>query len=132
MFGNSFGTPLMTTLDRLYGAGYTVDGYGEREVYLRNVTEFGYRWTDAMMIFDNGMLAQTSLYESTIGYDTSRYYGVFNTLRSLYGAPATRQTDGRNMSATWWSTDGQYITLDYTLRKSTNGYRYFTIVTMGR
>lgn len=131
IFGISFGSTLANSLNSLYATNYSVDGYGTNQVYLRNVVECSYTWTDATLIYQNGILVQSQLYESTIGYNTSRYYGVFNNLRSLYGKPATRTTDGRNMASTWWSADGQYISLEYTLLKSTNGYRYYTILTFG-
>ena len=132
LLGLNFGITMANSLNYLYNSSYSVDGYGSNEVYLRNVNEMNYTWTDATLFYNNRALYQSMFYESTIGYNTSRYYGVYNSLRSLYGNPATRSNNGRNLSATWWCYDGEYITLEYSQLNSSNGYRYFTILTYGR
>ncbi|MCM1349106.1 MAG: hypothetical protein NC338_06790 [Firmicutes bacterium] len=131
ILGITLGTTLARSLDQLYNSYYSIDGYNSNEVYLRNVRESGYNWTDATLVYSNGVLTQSTFYESTIGYDTSRYYGIYNYLRSLYGNPTQRNTDGRSMTSTWWGANGNYVTLEYTLLKSTGGYRYFTVLTYG-
>lgn len=132
ILGLNFGISLTNSLNYLYNSNYTVDGYGNNEVYLRNVNEMNYTWTDATLFYSGGTLYQSMFYESTIGYNTSRYYGVFNSLRSLYGNPVSSSNNNRNLSATWWCSAGEYITLEYTQLNSSNGYRYFTILTYGR
>lgn len=132
ILGLTFGSTLSNSLDYLYNSSYSVDGYGTNEVYLRNVKEFNYTWTDATLYYQNGMLAQSVFYESTIGDNTSRYYGVYNRIRSLYGNPSSRSTDGRNMTSSWWGANGEYITLEYSLLRASGGYRYYTILTIGR
>lgn len=132
LFGLSFGTALSNSLDYLYNSRYAVDGYNTNEIYLRNVYEFGFTWTDATLFYQNGYMTGSMLYDSTISDNTARYYSVFNQLSSLYGRPVSSTRSSRNLSATWWSSTGEYITLEYTLQSSTNGYRFFTILSTGR
>lgn len=132
LFGLSFGTALSNSLDYLYNSRYAVDGYNTNEIYLRNVYEFGFTWTDATLFYQNGYMTGSMLYDSTISDNTARYYSVFNQLSSLYGRPVSSTRSGRNLSATWWSSTGEYITLEYALQSSTNGYRFFTILSTGR
>jgi len=132
ILGLRFGFTLTNSLNYLYNSNYNVDGYGSDEIYLRNVTEMGYAWTDATLFYSNGSLYQSMFYESTIGYNTSRFYGIYNRLRSIYGNPISSTNNGRNLSSTWWCYDGEYITLEYSQLNSSNGYRYFTILTYGR
>ncbi|MDE6099871.1 MAG: hypothetical protein K2G01_02395 [Paramuribaculum sp.] len=132
LFGLTLGTALSNSLDYLYNSRYSVDGYNTNEIYLRNVYEFGYTWTDATLFYQNGQMTGSMLYDSTISDNTARYYSVFNQLSSLYGRPVASNQANRNLNATWWSSTGEYITLEYTLQRSTNGYRFFTILSTGR
>ena len=132
LFGLSYGTAFSNSLDHLYNTRYSVDGYNTNDIYLRTVYEFGFTWTDATLFYHNGYMTGSMLYDSTISDNTARYYSVFNQLSSLYGRPVSSTGSGRNLSATWWSSTGEYITLEYTLQPSTNGYRFFTILSTGR
>ena len=132
ILGITFGSALMNTLDRLYASNYSVDGYGNDAIYLRNVTEMNYRWTDATLFFTNGRLERSQFYESSIGFNTSRYYGVMNNIRALYGEPASTSKNGKTRTATWFGAGGEYISLEYRMLNSTGGYRYFTILTIGQ
>ena len=125
--GLTFGLTINTALDRLYDSGYAVDGYGSQEVYLRNVAEMGYSWDDATLYFASGGLVRSQFFESSAGYNPSRYNNVYMSLCNSYGAPVNRS----NNSATWFGYNGDYITLQYTMMNTSVGYRYFTILTYG-
>lgn len=131
ILGMTFGLTINSALDYLYNGGYCVDGYGRQEVYLRNVNEAGYYWDDATLYFGSNGLVRSQFYESSAGYGTSRFYGVYNRLTSQYGAPVSQSNNGNAITATWFGYQGDYITLQYTLMNSSTGYRYFTILTYG-
>lgn len=125
--GLTFGLTINTALDRLYDNGYSVDGYGSQEVYLRNVAEMGYSWDDATLYFASGGLVRSQFFDSSAGYNPSRYNNVYMSLCNSYGAPVNRSSN----SATWFGYNGDYITLQYTMMNTSVGYRYFTILTYG-
>lgn len=131
ILGMAFGLTINSALDYLYNGGYSVDGYGRQEVYLRNVNEAGYYWDDATLYFGSNGLVRSQFYESSAGYGTSRFYGVYNRLTSQYGVPVSQSNNGNAITATWFGYQGDYITLQYTLMNSSSGYRYFTILTYG-
>lgn len=131
ILGLSFGVNLSSALDYFYNSGYTVDGYGTQEVYLRNVGELGYTWDDATLYFDGGGLVRSQYFDSSVGYNNSRYNALFNTLTAQFGRPVNYSNSSGNLTATWFGYNGDYVTLQYTLMNSGSGYRYFTILTYG-
>ncbi len=69
VLGITFGTSFALSLDHLYGNGYTVDGYGNDMVYLRNVTQLNYLWPDATLFYGPGGLTGSEFFYSTSVYD---------------------------------------------------------------
>lgn len=130
ILGMTFGLTINSALDYLYNGGYSVDGYGKQEVYLRNVNELGYVWDDATLYFGANGLVRSQFYDSSAIYSPSRYYNVYNSLTMKYGAPVSSSNSG-TLSATWFGYNGDYITLQYTMMDSSAGYRYFTVLTCG-
>ena len=131
ILGMAFGLTINSALDYLYSGGYSIDGYGSQEVYLRGVNEMGYYWDDATLYFTGGGLVRSQFYNSSVGYNTSRFYGVYNRLSASFGVPVSQSNNGSTITATWFGYQGDYITLQYTLMNSSSGYRYFTILTCG-
>lgn len=131
ILGMTLGVTINSALDYLFNTGYSVDGYGSQEVYLRNVNELGYRWDDATLYFSNNGLVRSQFYDTSSGYSTSRYYQVFNTLSARYGQPVSVNNAGGQMTATWFGYQGDYITLQYTLLNTAGRQQYFTVLTYG-
>lgn len=123
----TLGLTINSALDYLYNGGYSVDGYGSHEVYLRNVTELNYNWDDATLYFSDGGLVRSEFYDSSVGHRMTRYNNIFRKLTNTYGAPVSCG----NNSATWFGYNGDYISLQYTMLSTSSGYRYFTILTYG-
>ncbi len=132
ILGLTFGTAINVTLDYLYNNGYRVDGYGSQEVYLRGVRELNYYWDDATLYYSGGGLARSQFFDSSVGYNLSRYNNVFSELCRRYGTPVSVNNYGNTRSATWFGYSGDYIRLEYSMMDSYGGgYRYFTILTYG-
>lgn len=127
----TLGLTLNSALDYLYNSGYSVDGYGSQEVYLRNVNELGYQWDEATLYFSNNGLVRSQFYDSTPYYTTQRYESVYSRLTASYGAPVSQSNANGTISATWFGYQGDYVTLLYSRMNSSGGYRYFTILTYG-
>ncbi len=53
------------SLDYLINRGYTIDGYGNDAVYLRDVNEMSYYWPDATLYYGAGGLARSEFLYST-------------------------------------------------------------------
>ncbi len=74
VFGLPFGISINISIDNLRRDGYYIDGYNNNEVYLRNVYEMNYSWDDGVVIYDSsGRMQSARLYQSTYGYDSSRF-----------------------------------------------------------
>ncbi len=84
VLGITFGTSFALSLDHLYGNGYTVDGYGNDMVYLRNVTQLNYLWPDATLSTGIGWSDRIRIFYSTSVYDPSRYNYVYRDLVRAY------------------------------------------------
>ncbi|MDE6327196.1 MAG: hypothetical protein K2L91_01570 [Duncaniella sp.] len=128
ILGLTFGAAINVSLDYLYNNGYTVDGYGNDIVYLRNVPALNYIWTDAALYYGRGGLDASSFYYSTPYYDVARYNNVYNVLVNTYGIPVATGNAGGVMTSTWFGGNNGYITLSF---GSADGGRFLTTLTMG-
>ena len=73
ILGITFGTAINMSLDYLINRGYTIDGYGNDAVYLRDVNEMSYYWPDATLYYGAGGLARSEFLYSTSYPDPMRY-----------------------------------------------------------
>ncbi len=130
LFGISFGTTLGATLGLLATTGYTVDGYIDDAIYLRNVNQLGYLWPDATMYYNSGgALIGSQLYFSLPYYSTDRFTAVHSALTRQYGAPAVTSQG----SAVWYGPSGDYISLSFGGQLNSIGQtNYVTTLTFGR
>ncbi len=87
ILGITFGTALNLSLDYLINHGYTVDGYGNNVVYLRDINQFNYYWPDATLYYGNGGLARSEFLYSTSYPDMMRYNSLYNSFTGTYGSP---------------------------------------------
>lgn len=132
ILGVALGSAINFTVNQLINAGYAVSGYGNNAVYVSNVPMLNYMWPDATLYYTNGGLYASEFVYSTPGYDTNRYYRVYNSLCQNYGQPLQVVNNGVTMSATWWGTGGQFIRLNFNNGIAANGYnRYFTTLSFG-
>ena len=132
IFGLPFGVNINVSLGTLRNGGYYIDGYGSDVVYLRNVSQMGFYWDDAVINYDNRGLATITLYDSTYGYNTTRYNSLYNDICMQYGLPAYN-TYGGETTAIWYDRYGNnYISLSYKYMSAFGGgYRYYTILSYG-
>ena len=132
IFGLPFGVSINVSLGTLRNGGYYIDGYGSDVVYLRNVSQMGFYWDDAVINYDNRGLATITLYDSTYGYNTTRYNSLYNDICMQYGLPAYN-TYGGETTAIWYDRYGNnYISLSYKYMSAFGGgYRYYTILSYG-
>lgn len=129
--GFTFGTAINVSLNLLSNSGYTVDGYANDCIYLRNMNALNLLWPDATLYYNNGYLTSSSFSYSTPYYDLSRYNAAYTRLANMYGAPVS-VSNGGGISATWWGYDNQYITLSVQAMQSFGGgLRYYTTLVMG-
>ena len=132
ILGITFGTALNLSLDYLINHGYTVDGYGNNVVYLRDINQFNYYWPDATLYYGNGGLARSEFLYSTSYPDMMRYNSLYNSFTGTYGSPVNYSNSGASLSATWFAPNRGYITLQYNPQYSLGGQvRYFTSLTFG-
>ncbi len=128
ILGLSFGVAIGTSLDYLYNSGYSVDGYANDIVYLRNVPALNYVWTDAALYYGSRGLDASSFYYSTSVYDMSRYNSVYSDLVSTYGVPVSVNNAGGMLTSTWFGGNRGYITLSF---GSGSAGRFLTTLTLG-
>ena len=131
ILGLTFGTAINLSLDYLFNNGYTVDGYTNDIVYLRNVPALNYIWTDAALYYGNSGLDASSFYYSTPVYDLTRYNSVYNSLVATYGVPVAINNTVNTMSATWFGGNNGYITLSFGANTMNSRLRYLTTLTFG-
>ena len=132
ILGITFGTALNLSLDYLINHGYTVDGYGNNVVYLRDINQFNYYWPDATLYYGNGGLSRSEFLYSTSYPDMMRYNALYNSFTGTYGVPVNYTNSGASLSATWFAPNRGYITLQYNPQYSLGGQvRYFTTLTFG-
>ncbi len=131
ILGLTFGTAIGISLDYLLSSGYTVDGYSNDVVYLRNVSALNYIWTDAALYYGTGGLDASSFYYSTPRYDLARYNNVYNSLVATYGTPISMNNSVNSIGATWFGGNNGYITLSFGANNMGSGLRYLTTLTFG-
>lgn len=132
ILGITFGTTLNISIDYLNRHGYSVYGYGNDVVYLRNVNQYNYLWPDATLYYGVSGLTGSQFMYSTNYYDMTRYNMVYNTLMSQYGSPVSVQNITNGVVATWWGYDNQYVSLEFRPIYTNNGQlRYFTTLSFG-
>lgn len=133
VLGIALGTALYNSVNDLIAAGYTVDGYQDGVVYLRDLNQYNYFWPDATLRYDNGYLVGSEYMYTTPMYDLSRYTGVYNYMYSMYGAPVSVAPPGSGtMTATWFGPGQCYITLEYRPMTFGGTLRYCTTLSQGR
>jgi len=89
-------------------------------------------WPDATLYYGpQGGLTGSEYMYSTPGYNTSRYYSVYNNLIGLYGPPAVILNPSGGMGATWFGPNGAFVTLKFAPASAYGGLRYFTTLTFG-
>jgi hypothetical protein len=132
ILGLAIGSAFYSSIDYLYDNGYSVKAYGDDVVYLNNVKQMGYTWSNGTLYFDNGSLTASEFVNATTYSDFSRYSALYNQLTSSYGLPLNQNTDVNARSATWWGQN-QYITLTYGPYYANNGtLYYYTMLTLGK
>ena len=132
ILGITFGTAINMSLDYLINRGYTIDGYGNDAVYLRDVNERSYYWPDATLYYGAGGLARSEFLYSTSYPDPMRYNSLYTRFNRTYGPPINIVRTGGVLSATWFAPNRGYVTIDYRSQYSLGGdLRYFTTLTFG-
>lgn len=130
ILGITFGTAINMSLDYLINRGYTIDGYGNDAVYLRDVNEMSYYWPDATLYYGAGGLARSEFLYSTSYPDPMRYNSLYTRFNRTYGPPINIVRTGGVLSATWFAPNRGYVTIDYRSQYSLGGdLRYFTTLT---
>ena len=132
IFGLNFGYSFNLSVNALINNGYNVYSYGNNEVYLNNVSYFGYNWPNAILFYGAYGLTHSDMFYSTLYYDMSRYNNVYNQIARQFGMPFTSNSNGTGISATWFAANGNFITLSYQPQYGADGvYRYYTTLTIG-
>lgn len=131
ILGLTFGTAINLSLDYLFNNGYTIDGYTNDIVYLRNISALNYIWTDAALYYGNNGFDSSSFYYSSPDYNLTRYNNVYNSLVTSYGMPVSVSNSMHSMSATWFGGNNGYITLSFGENTINNRLRYLTTLTFG-
>ena len=126
VLGLTWGTSFGNALNYLYYNGYYIDGYMDNIVYVTDVELMNYDWDDVMIQFDgNNRLDYVEFAYWTSGYDTSRFFSLYNELCSIYGSPVSYT----NSMYSWYGGDGiGYVNLglDYT-----SGNVCYTVLAFG-
>ncbi len=125
VLGLEFGTLLDASLNYLYYNGYSIDGYQDNVVYLRDVNMLGYSWPDVMLQYnDRGGLCYAEFVTSSTYSDNYRFNNLYNSLCQTYGTPI----DNGNGHFSWYGGDRTgFINLNFAFD---NG-RYYTVMTFG-
>lgn len=132
ILGITFGTALNLSINALVNSGYTIDGYADNTVYLRDVNSYNYLWPDATLYYANGGMNRSEFLYSTPYPDPMRYNSLYANFTGIYGAPVSYSNNGTSISATWFAPNRGYITLQYAPQYALGGQlRYFTTLTLG-
>ena len=125
ILGLEFGTLLDASLNYLYYNGYTIDGYQNNVVYLRDVNMMGYSWPDVMLQYDDrGGLCYAEFATSTTYSDNYRFNSLYNSLCSTYGAPIN---SGNGYFSWYGGNQTGFINLNFAYEDG----RYYTVMTLG-
>lgn len=129
ILGLTFGSIYNATLDYLYSQNFTIDGYTDDIIYLRNVPQYNYNWDDVMLNYVSGRLANAQFVYSSRHYDTNRYNSVYLTLRNTYGSPISMRTiTGGGYECMWYGGNSQgMVTLEFYPESG----RYYTTLSFG-
>lgn len=128
ILGLNFGSALNVSLSFLRGNGYTVNGYANDVVYLRNVPVLNYIWTDGALYYGTSGLDASSFYYTTAVRDVTRYNSCYNVLVNTYGSPVSVVREGGGVVSTWFGGNNGYITLSF---GSGQGGGFLTTLTYG-
>ncbi|MCM1522220.1 MAG: hypothetical protein NC039_06165 [Muribaculaceae bacterium] len=128
ILGLTFGTAIGVSLDYLYSNGYTVDGYTNDVVYLRNVPALNLIWTDGALYYGPSGLDVSTFYYSTPTRDVTRYNRCYNSLVATYGVPVSVNNTGATVTTTWFGGNNGYITLSF---GAADTGRFLTTLTFG-
>lgn len=133
ILGLEFGFRVYASIDRLRNTGYFIDGYSEKEVYLRNVKELGYKWEDVILYYSRGGLTNVSFYYSSHKHSTKRFDKLYKRLCREYGRPVMYANRHNMMEASWFDGSGRnFVTLSFKYERSFGGSsRYYTTLTYG-
>ena len=125
VLGLRWGTSFGNALNYLYYNGYYIDGFENSIVYLTDVELLDYDWDDVMLQFDgNNNLDYVEFAYWTPSYDTSRFFGLYNYLCSIYGSPVSFN----NSMYSWYGGDGiGYVNLGY----QNGGDVFYTVLAFG-
>ena len=130
--GMVLGTAYNMSLNYLYSNGYNVVGSGNDAIYLMNVSQMSYNWPNAVLHYNNGMLASSQYIYSTSWHDMGRYNNLYNRLCAQYGYPASVNNNGYTVSASWFGYDGRFVTIQYSPGLAYNGTAcYYTTLSFG-
>lgn len=128
ILGLYFGTLYNETLNFLYYNNYTIDGYYDGTVYVRDVDLFGYAWPDVELRYDDYNALNYAQFSYSMGYcDMGRYNAIYRLMCDNYGRPVM-VVSGAYPRVTWIGGDSRgYITL------SMNGAdgRWYTSLSFG-
>lgn len=130
IIGLTFGITLNASLNYLLNNGYSVDGYSDNTVYLRDIRNLGYNWEDGILNYNNnGGLYSAQFISSASHNDTGRYNNVYKSLCQQYGSPINNSFNN-GLGNTWFDNGGKsYITLQYNTQYSNGKTRYYTVLT---
>lgn len=133
ILGVTLGTAFNLSINALINSGYTINSYGNNQIYLANVPMLNLMWPDAVMYYNSaGYLCGSRFVYSTPGYSMNQYNMAYTSLSNAYGPPVSIQNLANGIEATWWGTDNQFIRLTYSSDYANNGYlRYFTTLSFG-
>lgn len=132
ILGIAIGTAFNASISQFYNNGYTIDGYSNNQVYLRNVSQMNYNWPEAVMYYNNGYLSGSQFMYATSYNNADRYFNLYNQFCRQYGAPVSVQNGGTSMEATWFGYDNRYVTIRYNMGYNEWGSPcYYTTLSFG-
>ncbi len=133
ILGISLGTSFSISINALINSGYSINSYGNHQIYLTNVPMLNLYWPDAVMYYnDMGLLYGSQFIYSTPAYNMNQYNMAYTSLTAAYGAPVSLQNLSNGIEATWWGSGNQFIRLSYISDYANNGLiRYYTTLSFG-
>lgn len=133
ILGVALGTTINLSVNALINSGYTINSYGNDQIYLANAPMLNLVWPDAVLYFNSlGQLYGSRFVYSTAGYNMNQYNMAYTTLTNSYGPPVSIENLATGVVASWWGPDNQFIRLSYQSDYNNGGYlRYFTTLSFG-